>query len=167
VKRLGLILLAAVCVLLQTSLLPALRPFGVVPNLALAMVVLVGLEGTASMALTIAVLGGFALDLASGTNFGLWTGVLTLAALVAGLLHRAGIELGGGLIATAMVTVGTLVTTAVVLVGLANTVMHWPIGWILGRLAIELVLNLILTLLLRPVVRWLMPTSQPEVGAIG
>jgi cell shape-determining protein MreD len=166
VRRAGLIALAVACVLVQVSLLPALRPFGVVPNLALALVVLMGLEGTASMALAVAVVAGLAIDLASGANFGLWTGVLALAALVAGLLHRAGVELSGGLLAAAMVMVGTVLMTLVVLAGLVNTTSYWPVGWLVGRLLVELVLNLVLTFSLRPLVRWLLP-AQSDMGMTG
>jgi len=152
-KRLALIALTIVAVVLQIGLLPALRPLGVVPNIMLVLVVLVGLEGTASAALTMAVVTGLAVDLASGANFGLWTGTLVLAALAAGLIHRAGIELGGPLVAIVMVTVGTLVMTLIILAGLVNVVSYWPVGSISARLAIELVLNLLGTVALRPVVQ--------------
>ena len=152
-RRLGLIALTIVSIVLQVGLLPALRPLGVGPNLLLVVVVLVGLEGTASSALTIAVISGLAVDLASGANFGLWTGTLVLAALAAGLIHRAGIELGGPLVAIVMVAVGTVVMALIVLAGLVNVVSYWPVGSIGGRLAIELVLNLLGTAALRPVVQ--------------
>jgi hypothetical protein len=153
VRRLWLVVLAFVSILIQLGLLPALRPFGVVPNLMLVVVTLVGLEGTASSALTIAVAGGLAVDLASGANFGLWTGTLVLAALVAGLVHRAGIELGGPLVAIVMVMVGTSLMALIVLAGLVNVVNIWPVGSIAGRLAMELVLNLVGTVALRPLIQ--------------
>jgi hypothetical protein len=159
--RRGLFVVAlAVAVLAQMSLLPALRPFGVVPNLALVMVVLVGLEGTASLALAVAVAGGFALDLASGANLGLWTGVLVLAALVGGLVHRAGIEVEGPLVPGIMVAAGTILMTVVVLGGLVSTVTHWSVGLLVRRCLIELVLNLILMMMVRPLVRWAVPRGQ-------
>jgi rod shape-determining protein MreD len=163
-KRTGLIALAVVGVILQLSLLPALRPLGVVPNLALVLVVLVGLEGTASQALVIAVAGGLALDLASGANFGLWTGVLVLAALAAGLVHRAGIELAGATVAAVMVAMGTMVMTAAILSGLVRSVTDWPVGMLMGRFATELVLNLILTVALRPLVLLVVP--DPRAGRV-
>jgi hypothetical protein len=153
VKLVGLIAIAVACVLLQVGLLPALRPLGVVPNLMLVLVVLVGLEGTASAALALAVVGGLAVDLASGANFGLWTGVLVVAALTAGLLRRAGVELAGPAVGMVMVAVGTVVMSVVILAGLVNVVGAWPIGALAGRITTELVLNLILMAGLRPVVR--------------
>src|SRR5471030_2509367 len=119
-KRLGLAVLAIISILLQVSLLPALRPFGVVPDLILVVVVLMGLEGTASAALVLAVVAGLILDMASGANFGLWTGLLVLAALAAGLLHRAGVELSGPLVAVVMIVAGTILETVVILMGLIS-----------------------------------------------
>jgi len=151
--------------LMQVSLLPALRPLGVVPNLALVIVTLIGLEGTASMALTTAVAGGVVLDLASGANFGLWTAMLVLAALVGGLVHRAGIELGGPTVALVIVAIGTAIETAVIVLGVAGSA-NLSAGVIAGRLIAELVLNLVLTVMLTPLVRRLVPdqTASGEIG---
>jgi hypothetical protein len=153
--------------MLQVSLLPALRPLGVVPYLALVLVVLVGLEGTASLALAIAVAGGLVLDIASGTNFGLWTGTLVLAAIVTGLLHRAGVELVGAVVASVMVAVGTLLMTLVIWLGLATSISHWPLPWMFGHLWIELVLNLGLVLAVRPLVRLVVPSGHPGEVMVG
>jgi rod shape-determining protein MreD len=117
VRRAALALVSLAVLLLQVGLLPALRPFGVVPNLALVWIVLIGLEGSASLALIYAVVIGVSLDVASGASFGLWTGMLVLAALAAGVVHRAGIELTGSLVAAVMVAVGTVLTTVVILGG--------------------------------------------------
>jgi rod shape-determining protein MreD len=153
-KRAGLVALIVAGVLLQMSLLPALRPFGVVPNLVLVLVVLIGLEGVSSRALIAGVGAGFILDLVSGSNFGLWTGCLVLAALVTGLLHRSGIEPGAG-ITSVMVAAGTAVMAVVIVVGLWPTTADVPIGLLAGRLLMEIVLNLGLAMALRPAVRWL------------
>ncbi len=162
-RRVALVLGSVACILLQMSWLPALRPLGVVPNLALVWVALVGLEGTASVTMVVAVAGGFALDLASGANFGLWTGVLVLVALTMGLLHRAGVELGGGVVALVMVAVGTLLMTLVILAGLVNVTSHWPVAALSARFGLELLLNLLLTVTLRPLARWLV--SGPGLPA--
>ena len=151
-------------VLLQISLLPALRPLGVVPNIALAWVVLVGVEGAASNALLVAVASGIIIDLASGANFGLWTGVLVLAALASGAVQRAGIELMGGLVAGVMVAAGTLLMTLVVLAGLVNTVGEWPVGALVARFGVELVLNLLITVGLRRAARLVAVRPQNEAS---
>ena len=166
-KRVLVTMMALMGVVAQMSLLPALRPFGVVPNVVLVLVVLVGLEGPASLTLVIAVLGGLALDLASGANFGLWMGVLVLAALAAGLLRRAGVELAGGTVAGVMVVAGTVLMAVVVLVGLAPTAISWPAGLLVGRLFTELVLNLLLIVILRPLVRRVVPSASPDEMAAG
>jgi len=165
VKRAGLVVLAIVSVIVQVSLLPALRPLGVVPNLMLVMVTLIGLEGTASSALAVAVAGGVVLDLASGANFGLWTALLVLAALAAGLVHRAGIELVGPTVACVIVAVLTVVEAVVIVLGVAASVSSWPIGLLSGRLVAELVLNLVLTVGLQPLVRRVTP--EAAMGGIG
>lgn len=157
--------LAIVGVIMQVSLLPALRPLGVVPNLMLVMVTLIGLEGTASTALVVAVAGGVVLDLSSGANFGLWIALLVLAALAAGLVHRAGIELVGSAVASVIVAVLTVVETVVIVLGLAGSVSSWPVGLLAGRLVAELVLNLVLTIGLQPLVRYVMPKAT--MGDIG
>lgn len=164
-KRVGLVVLAIASILMQISLLPALRPFGVVPNLALVMVTLIGLEGTASTALMAAVAGGVVLDMASGANFGLWTAVLVLAALAAGLVHRAGIELGGPTVAVVIVAIGTVVETTVIVLGVAGSATLQP-GVIVSRLMAELALNLVLTIMLRPLVRHVVPVAAAS-GEIG
>lgn len=161
-KRLGLAAVLILGLLLQISWLPALRPLGVVPDFALILIVLTGLEGTASMALGAAVAGGLVLDLASGANFGLWTGTLVLTALASGMLHRAGIEPGVG-VSCVMVVVGTLLMTAIILAGLVNVVVQWPKGALIGRFMIELVINLTVTVALRPLMRWLVPGSLTAV----
>jgi hypothetical protein len=166
-RRAGLILLVAVCVLIQVSLLPALRPFGVVPNLLLGLVALVGLEDTASLALVVAVAGGITLDVASGTPFGMWTVVLVLAALVTGLIHRAGLELAGGLVAGGIVGVGTIIMNLGVLLSLAPVVSHWPVGTLLARIGLQLGLNLILVWVLNPLVKWVGPGPGVELGRVG
>jgi rod shape-determining protein MreD len=161
-KRLVLLILAILVVLAQMSLLPALRPLGVVPNLALVFITLIGLGGTASTTLVAAVLGGFLLDLASGANFGLWTGTFVLVALVTGLLHRAGIEAGGAMVALVTVAAGTIIMAIVILSGLIASAHSWPIGTVALKLLTEIVLNLSLTLALRPLIRFLLPNLQPN-----
>ena len=60
-RRWRLALVAAVLVVMQVGYLAAWRPLGVVPALVLVLVVLVGLGGTASEALAVALIGGLAL----------------------------------------------------------------------------------------------------------
>jgi hypothetical protein len=166
-RRAGLILVVVVAVLVQVSLLPALRPLGVVPNLVLGLVALVGLEDTASLALAVAVAAGITLDVASGIPFGMWTVVLVLAALVTGLIHRAGLELAGGLVAGSIVVAGTIIMNLGVLLSVAPVVSHWPVGKILVQVGLQIALNLALVWALNPLVKWVSPGMTEEFGRVG
>lgn len=164
-RRLGLSVCVALAVLLQLSLLPALQPFGVVPNLVLVVVVLAGLEGVASATLVAAVAAGLAVDLASGADFGLRTGLLVLVVLVIGWLRRAGIELAGGLVAAVLVTAGTVLTSGAILLSVAGVVNDWPVMALLAKLGLELMINLGLLIMLRPVVQWALYGRRGNVPA--
>jgi rod shape-determining protein MreD len=144
--------------MLQLSLLPALRLFGVVPNLVLVVVTLVALNVVTTEALAVAVLSGLILDLAGSAYFGLWTGALVLVTLVVGLMGRAGIELDGLWVALAVVAAGTVVITLAIWSSLAAAGGGFPVSvaWN-SRLVVELVLNLVLVTMLRPLLRMLAP----------
>lgn len=152
-RRIRLYLLMGVAVVLQISLLPALRLFDVVPNVALVMMVLCSVWIATSESLSVAVVAGAVLDIASGVNFGLWMGVMMTVSLAAGLTHRAGIELDQPFTPIAFVLAGTTLTTLVIWIGMASSVMHWSFGVMAGRLGVELLLNLGLVIGLRPFVR--------------
>jgi rod shape-determining protein MreD len=167
-RRLAILILAGLAVILQLSLLPAVRVFGVVPNLALVVVVLIALNVATSEALLMAAVSGLVIDLANGTNFGLWMGVLMLATLVVSFVGRAGIELDGVLVALVLVGVSTVVMTLAVwsplITGVSGLVV--PVVWG-GRLATELVINLVLTMMLRPLVRLALPSGKPGLDSGG
>ncbi|MBW4061849.1 hypothetical protein HJC99_04745 [Candidatus Saccharibacteria bacterium] len=154
---------AVVIFMLQLSFIPALRPFGVVPNAGLVLVALVGLYGTASLALIIAVAGGLTLDLVSGANFGLYVALFTVVALAAGYIHRAGLNWVGPSMAIGLVIVATLVQNFIILGGLLRVTSSWPLGYVLGQTGLELILNTFLVLVLRPLVQWLLPTGRGEL----
>jgi rod shape-determining protein MreD len=159
-KRLLLGLFIGLAVVLQISLLPALRPFGVVPNLVLVTVVLAALFAATSDMLVAAVLAGLLLDLVSGSGFGLWSGILVLATLVTGVMHRSGLEIRGALVAPVVVAAGTLLFTAGTLLVLGGGAANWPVLTLLGRFVVELLLNLTLVAMLKPVARVLFGGGQ-------
>jgi rod shape-determining protein MreD len=163
-RRAALIALITVVVVLQLSLLPGLRPLGVVPNLAVVVMVLAALNVVTSEALVAAAASGLVLDLASGANFGLWTGVFMLITLVVGVLRRAGIELDGAVVAPGLVAAATLVITLVVWLALAPKGVHWTFGGAAGQLVVELVINLVLTIALAPLVRWMLGGTRAQTG---
>ncbi len=152
-KKAGLALAIALSVLAQVSLLPGMRPFGVVPNLVLIVLVLSALLVTTSEALIAAAASGLILDIISGANFGLWTGVLTLTVLVVGVMRRAGIELDGLVVAVVLVAVATIVMAIVIWTAFAPHAVRWFTAEASGRLMVELMINLSLTLLLRAPIR--------------
>ena len=152
-------------VILQVGFIPALRPLGVVPNLVMVAVVLLGLEGTASQAVVAALAGGLVLDLTSGADFGLRTGLFLLAALATGLVHRSGIYLLGPTAAIVVVAAVTLLQTLMILLPLLTFATSWPIGLVVGRFLLELMLNLTLTAMMRPAIGWLTASAPGAVVA--
>lgn len=165
-KRLLLLVVLVMAVAMQVSLLPAMRPFGVVPNLLLGLVLLLGLRSTVSWALILAVAGGVVMDLSSGADFGLHTGILVLAALITGLVRRSGLTLVGPLILIGLVTMMTVLSGAINLTAVLGSLTPGAIGPVIGILTGELVLNLILTLGARPIINWLV-ADESALPAIG
>lgn len=165
-RRILLLVVLGLAIVTQVSLLPALRPFDAVPNLMLVLVILIGLRGTVSEALLLAVIGGVVMDLASGSDFGRDMGVLVLGALSTGLVRRSGLSLTGPLVAVGLVAVMTLAAAAVSLAGILDALSASLGGRILAILAGELVLNLLLTLGLRPIINRLVPdeSALPTIG---
>lgn len=145
--------LVAVATLCQVAWLPIVRPFGLVPNIVLALLALVALEESAVIGLGLAVAAGLVCDLMGGGNFGIWTGVLVLEVLVAAQVRQAGVETDRLVVPVAMVVAGTILMAMLVLGGLVGQValgLLWPQ---LGRIVGEILLNLGLMLVWRPVVR--------------
>lgn len=161
-----MISLMVLAVAAQISLLPTLRPLGVVPNLVLVMMVLVAVAMPTSEALIIAVVSGLILDLASGEHFGLWMGVMILITLVAGMLHRTGVELDRTWVALALVSGGTVCMSVAIWFGLAKFFSGPHLIGLAGRMSLELVLNLGLTVVFIPLAQWLLRGGrrQSEVG---
>ena len=149
-------------VILQVGYVAALRPFGVVPNLILVVVLVVGLQATLSQSLIIALIGGLALDISSGTDFGLRTVLLVLAALATGFVRRSGITLLGPSIALLVVGIGTVVIDLAVLMGVAGSVGQWPFAKLLSIMAIELFINLLLVLAIQPLYRRII-RERPDI----
>lgn len=159
-KRILLLLFLAAGIVTQVSLLPALRPFGVVPGLVLVLVVLLGLRLTVSQALTLALVGGVVMDLSSGTDFGLHTGILVLAALLAGMVRRSGVALFGPLVAVGLVLIVSLLSAALSLAAIVGSLSLGLTGPVFATLLGELVLNLALTLGIRPIINRLAPDES-------
>ncbi|MEO7617317.1 MAG: rod shape-determining protein MreD [Candidatus Saccharibacteria bacterium] len=100
--------------ILQVSFLPALRPFGVVPNLVLIVVAASALTGPLVSAMILALGGGFILDLASGSDFGLRTGLLAFAVLICAYVARSGLRFGSRLQLLIVVVVISTLTPLII-----------------------------------------------------
>jgi len=155
-----LVLLLALAIAAQVSLLPALRPLGVVPGMLLVLVILLGLRSTVSQALMLALFGGVIMDLSSGSDFGIHTGILVLAALSTGMVRRSGIALIGPLVAIGLVLVLTLVSNGLSLANILGSLSLGSAGTVLATLLGELVINLTLTLGIRPIINRLVPDES-------
>lgn len=155
-----LVVVLAVAVILQLSFLPALRPFGVVPNILLPIIVCIGLYGRASTAVLAAVLCGLCMDMASGTDFGVWTGTFVLAALACGFVHRAGVELVSA-VSLVIVALGIVVANGVILTSVFGAAGPW--SSVISSLLIQLVIDLIITAAIGPAVRAIVGQGNPEI----
>lgn len=165
-RRALFIVVVGVLVIMQVSLVPAMRPLGVVPNVMLPLVIMIGLRATVSQALAVALVGGLAMDLSSGTDFGIHTGILVLAALVTGSVRRAGLSLGGPLLPVLLVAGLTVLAGIVSLGGLISAGGLSELTTGLGYVVRELVINLMVTLGVTPIVHGLVPdeSSLPSIG---
>lgn len=165
-RRAVIIILVAVAIWLQVGMLPAVRPLGVVPNIMLVLVVLLGLRSTVSQALVLALSGGVAMDMSSGSDFGLHTGLLVLAALSTGLVRRSGFTLTALFVPMALVAAGTLAGDLLSLANILGNVGPRAVATASLILAGELVVNLLVTLGMRPLIERLVPdeAALPQVG---
>jgi rod shape-determining protein MreD len=161
-KNLFFWLLSIALIMLQIGFVSALRPFGIVPNLILVIVIITGLQSTLSQSLTIAVIGGLALDITSGSDFGLRTVLFVLAALATGFIRRSGITLGGPSMALLIVAIGTILIDVTILISVASNVSHWPVARIFSIMGLELLLNSLLVILVLPIYRRL-TSEKPEI----
>jgi len=143
-----------VCAGLQLGFWPFVRPFGVVPQMLLVVMVLTGLNLRIMTSLVLALASGLMVDVSSSTSFGLWTGMLVLTVLVGALVRQAGIETDQLLVPVAIIAAGTLMLDVAVWLGMATLVSRWPVGELAGTFLLELMLNLIIMTLVRPFVRW-------------
>lgn len=158
------LLLAVVAAWVQVYFFGSWRPFAVVPNLLLVVVMLAGLSLRASDAILLAVAGGLLIDLASGADFGLRMAFFSLQALLVILLGRLGADFDNLGILMLMVLVATPIYALAVIanVVLGGGAINWLV--VLGRVALEAVANLVLLLMLRPLFnRWFNRSNIPQV----
>ncbi len=152
-KPYKLTLLIIVVLMLQVGFLPGWQPLNVVPDLLLAVVICLALYTTVTEALICAVVVGLALDISSGTDFGLRLGFYTVVALGVSLLHRAGLALDSLPWRLALAALLTLMANGVILLGLYLHGANLPGRVVASRLFIAVVLELIVMMIVGPIVR--------------
>jgi len=135
----GAVILAAA--LMQVSWFGHVRPFGVIPNLVLIAVVLIALWYSATAALAAALGGGFLLDTASGSDFGLRMGFFGVVALAIVAGRQLGLNAGSAITGLVSVAVATVLYNLAALIVLGAG----PSLIVLGRVGTELICNLIIT----------------------
>lgn len=112
-RWLRVISIAFVVSVLQVSLLSSLRLDGVVPNLALVVVVCMTVWGSASEALSAAIITGLMMDMAGSGTFGLATSSLVLIALAMVALRQLGLD-GQSLAMRIVLVVGASLTWSLI-----------------------------------------------------
>jgi rod shape-determining protein MreD len=150
--------------LLQVSFLAAWRPLGVVPNLVLVTFIWLSFSLSVQTLLITAAGTGLALDLLSGTDFGLRLVFMLTVVLAILVIRQLGADVESLSLGLAMVVAATIFYNLAILAGLAASGAHLP-GWaIAGIITREIILNLILALLMRPLLsRWLQPRQHAMI----
>jgi rod shape-determining protein MreD len=165
-----LVVLVIITALLEASFLGALRPFGIIPNLALIVVLYVATDLQASEALAVALGTGLLLDLASSVDFGLRTAYLGFFALAVIIIRRTGADFSRISMLLAVVISAGVLWNITVLLGpiLAHDAVRW--ASVIRIIVVETLVNCGLLLLLHIPLRWLMAAiegRQPVVSIRG
>jgi rod shape-determining protein MreD len=147
-------LLAIAAVVLQITYLSGWRPWGIVPNLVLILVISLSLNATSSEALWVALGGGLALDFSSGTDFGLKTAVLVVIALGITYMRRSGTNLDSWWLELALVVAGSLVAALAVIAALVVGHVGLPVWGETRQWLVETLVNVGLAAILRPMLIW-------------
>jgi cell shape-determining protein MreD len=148
-KLLRFLLLVPISVWMQVSFLGVWRPLGVVPNLLLIVVLAAATSAAhASEVLAISVIGGFLLDVSSGTDFGLRITYFCVLALLLIMIRRTGAEVERLGMKVAVVASATILYDAVVLIPLFGS--QSAVAWdgVIAKIATELIVNIIFMLIL-------------------
>jgi cell shape-determining protein MreD len=156
------VLLAVVS--LQTAFFGYVRPFGVMPNLLLVVVLMQGLFGSASGAVAMGIGGGLLLDIASGSDFGLRTAFyasLTLAVIV---IRQLGLHLDALWVTALVAIVATIGFDIAILftIGFAN--LGGQFGIIFGKILIESAENMLLALLAQLIIMSVGSSSKTDIS---
>lgn len=133
------IFVTLVAVWVQFSWFGPLRPFDVVPNVMLIVVVLAALWSSATTALLMAVFGGILLDVVSGADFGLRTGFFTLVALAIIAARQFGLHAESVPTALGILVLATVSFNVAILGSIGTASIEWGVVW--WRIGAEILLN--------------------------
>jgi rod shape-determining protein MreD len=149
------LLILAVTVVIQGTLLARLRFFGASPNLLLVVVVCWSLLHTVSEGLVWAFVGGLGVDLIAGLPLGSTALALMPTCFLAGL-GRSRIFTNSVLLPALLVALATVIFGWInlMLLSLRGVPVAWG-GSVLRVTLPELALNVLLVLVIYPILRWL------------
>jgi rod shape-determining protein MreD len=149
------LLILAVTVIVQGTLLARFRFFGASPNLLLVVVVCWSLLHTVSEGLVWAFVGGLGVDLIAGLPLGSTPLALMPTCFLAGL-GRSRIFTNSVLLPALLVALATLIYgwASLILLSLRGATVDW-VGSALRVMLPELAVNVLLVLVIYPILRWL------------
>lgn len=143
--------MALVVVWLQLAFLPLVGLWGVVPNLAMVVVIVLAARVPAGTSLLIAATIGWLLDVGAGSDYGLRTAFYVLVALVTVTLSRMGSDLDNLSLVASLVAGATIIYNLAILANLAFLQVSIPAGYVSAHIVAEVMMNLIMLI----PVRWL------------
>lgn len=161
------IIISALVVWLQLGTLPALRPFGIVPNLALVVVIVLASRLPLASSLGLAIGIGWLLDLGSGSDYGLRTTFYLLVALAVAMLRQLGSDMENFSLLASVVVAATVLLNLAILANLALLHANLPLGFIATKLGLEIGLNLVLLVLVRWIFKLLGGRTTEMVLSVG
>jgi len=155
--------LAVLMALLQTTIMPRLRLFGVSPDLALLFTATCGLLWGVRKGIIVGLVSGFVLDMCSSAFFGLSATALMVVALISGL-GQANVFPSARLVPYVVVLLASLAQVllfAAVLRMTGDPLIGWAILW---RIVLPVVaVNTLCLPLMYGSVRWLWRRLSPPV----
>jgi rod shape-determining protein MreD len=150
---------------LQAYFFGAWRPLGVVPNLLLLVVIYAGLVRNASETVAVAVAGGLAIDLISGTDFGFRMGFYSMLALVVIVSRRSGADYDNIGIVLAAALAGTVLYNLGIVLSMSKSLSGLPWVELAKVILVEAGINIGLAVAGRHVIlKFLRNQSQPGEG---
>lgn len=152
---------------LQVNFFGVFRPFGVVPNLFLILILFMGLARPASEAIGAAIAGGALLDIASGADFGLRMAAYTVFALVIIVLAQTGTNVENLGLITALIFAATMVYNVAIAAGIAPVLGMAGIMEVLTLSLMEAAVNIAGLFVMGPLFGRIIKRPAQQVPVIG